>query len=401
MSRFHINKHGVPAPCKAKQGNCPFGGDDQHFLSQEAAQAHADQINAQEFGVLPDVNDPFSKDNIRKQFPEASEKQIAQIKDYCLQEESIRDIVENLKNNNNKGEDEYFNQVQEVRKLALTKYESYNNIKQFTDDGKLTELLSEKIPEPEPWKRGPNYNFHPEIEDKNFHYGIGPVISAYTGKPKNQIRQEIQEIMNDKNISLHEATKEYWRTTEQRTDKPIISLDLETANPRDKSLTYDNGQLTYIIELGAIKTYPDGTTETLDIQYGIPEAFEKRHGTGFQETHNISPDDIRGLEEFTDNQENQKKILNFLDNSVIIAHNAYFENKQLTNSLKGFRKKVDEGNIEMLDTMNFCKFLVPEAERNTNEAFVKAADMKYEGAHRAFQDATMTLNAFNKLKNNR
>lgn len=46
MSRFHINKHGVPAPCKAKQGNCPFGGDDQHFLSQEAAQAHADQINA-------------------------------------------------------------------------------------------------------------------------------------------------------------------------------------------------------------------------------------------------------------------------------------------------------------------------------------------------------------------
>lgn len=99
-----------------------------------------------------------------------------------------------------------------------------------------------------------------------------------------------------------------------------ISLDLETANPRDKSLTYDNGQLTYIIELGAIKTYPDGTTETLDIQYGIPEAFEKRHGTGFQETHNISPDDIRGLEEFTDNQENQKKILNFLDNSVIIAH---------------------------------------------------------------------------------
>lgn len=97
MSRFHINKHGVPAPCKAKQGNYPLGGDDQHFPNQEMAQAHADQINAQEFGVLPDVNDPFSKDNIRKQFPEASEKQITQIENYCCQEERIRDIVENLK----------------------------------------------------------------------------------------------------------------------------------------------------------------------------------------------------------------------------------------------------------------------------------------------------------------
>ena len=94
-------------------------------------------------------------------------------------------------------------------------------------------------------------------------------------------------------------------------------------------------------------------------------------------------------------------MLDFLDNSVIVAHNTYFENKQLTNSLKGFRNKIDEGNIEMLDTMNFCKFLVPEAERNANEALVRVTDMKYEGAHRAFQDATMTLNAFNKLKNNR
>ena len=80
-------------------------GDDQHFPNQEAAQVHTDQINAQEFGVLPDVNDPLSKDNIRKQFPEASENQIAQIEDYCCQEEGLRDIVENLKNNKNKGED--------------------------------------------------------------------------------------------------------------------------------------------------------------------------------------------------------------------------------------------------------------------------------------------------------
>lgn len=41
MSKFHINKHGVPAPCRAKEGNCPLGGEESHFKSQEDAQAHA------------------------------------------------------------------------------------------------------------------------------------------------------------------------------------------------------------------------------------------------------------------------------------------------------------------------------------------------------------------------
>lgn len=55
MSRFHINKHGVPAPCKAKPGNCPLGGDDQHFKTKEEAQAYADKINEQKHSLLPQV----------------------------------------------------------------------------------------------------------------------------------------------------------------------------------------------------------------------------------------------------------------------------------------------------------------------------------------------------------
>lgn len=56
MSKFHINKHGVPAPCKATKGNCPLGGEEQHFDSQEAAQEYADKINAEEHGVLPGIS---------------------------------------------------------------------------------------------------------------------------------------------------------------------------------------------------------------------------------------------------------------------------------------------------------------------------------------------------------
>lgn len=53
MTKFHINKHGVPAPCKAKPGNCPLGGDDQHFNTREEAQIAADQKNEAEFSILP------------------------------------------------------------------------------------------------------------------------------------------------------------------------------------------------------------------------------------------------------------------------------------------------------------------------------------------------------------
>ena len=56
MSKFHINKHGVPAPCKAKPGNCPFGGGEKHFDNLEDAQNYATEQNENEFGILGGIN---------------------------------------------------------------------------------------------------------------------------------------------------------------------------------------------------------------------------------------------------------------------------------------------------------------------------------------------------------
>ena len=52
MSKFHINKHGVPAPCKATKGNCPLGGNEQHFNSEEEAQAFIDNQMESKHGLL-------------------------------------------------------------------------------------------------------------------------------------------------------------------------------------------------------------------------------------------------------------------------------------------------------------------------------------------------------------
>lgn len=53
--KFHINKHGVPAPCKAKEGNCPLGGSDTHYDTPEEAQVAADKANEAKHGLLPGV----------------------------------------------------------------------------------------------------------------------------------------------------------------------------------------------------------------------------------------------------------------------------------------------------------------------------------------------------------
>lgn len=59
MSKFHINKHGVPAPCKAKVGNCPLGGIESHFNTKTEAQLFADKMNSEKFGFVP-TNDVLS-----------------------------------------------------------------------------------------------------------------------------------------------------------------------------------------------------------------------------------------------------------------------------------------------------------------------------------------------------
>lgn len=53
MTKFHINKHGIPAICKAKEGNCPLGDNSTHFTSEKEAQEYINKINQKEFNILP------------------------------------------------------------------------------------------------------------------------------------------------------------------------------------------------------------------------------------------------------------------------------------------------------------------------------------------------------------
>lgn len=51
MAKFHIGRNGKPAQCRAKSGNCPLGGESEHYGSaKEAAQAIVKNLE-KEYGI--------------------------------------------------------------------------------------------------------------------------------------------------------------------------------------------------------------------------------------------------------------------------------------------------------------------------------------------------------------
>lgn len=64
MTKFHINKHGVPAQCNAKEGNCPLGGNDTHFKNKELAQAYIDSQLESEHGLLCGLSEDLNNQSL-------------------------------------------------------------------------------------------------------------------------------------------------------------------------------------------------------------------------------------------------------------------------------------------------------------------------------------------------
>lgn len=65
MTKYHINKKGVPAQCKAQEGKCPLGGADgnqNHFDNFEDAEKAALKQGAAEFSHLPGI--PQSEEKV-------------------------------------------------------------------------------------------------------------------------------------------------------------------------------------------------------------------------------------------------------------------------------------------------------------------------------------------------
>ena len=87
ITKFHINSKGVPAPCKAIKGNCPFGGIDSHYDNMEEAQKAADEQGKRKHSILPATNSSYLHNKYLRGKKEARPEfkfSIWQMRDMCF-----------------------------------------------------------------------------------------------------------------------------------------------------------------------------------------------------------------------------------------------------------------------------------------------------------------------------
>lgn len=239
------------------------------------------------------------------------------------------------------------------------------------------------------------YNYHPDINDRR-EDSVIQALSAFSGKHPIDVKQYADHLRNTESLSLTEAYRKIWSEYEIRDDKPLVSIDLEVASPTGNKWV-DTGPYSNIIEVGVVRRDPDGTIDKFSFLNDVPKDFAKVYGTGAQHIHNISLDMIKNLPVFIDDARNTDKLKDFLEESVMVAHNAKYEVSQLSHNLYGFNTMMNNDLITVLDTQVISTYFLPETPNNRNESFVKAAGLPYEGAHRALADAEMTLTALLKL----
>lgn len=156
MTRFHINKNGVPAPCKAKPGNCPLGNENQHFTTEKEAQDYIDNLSSKEYGVLPEIN------NNNNELSEEWNKRFLEHKDFNeFVRKHARDIVS----------DNIFEGSGNLQKASLEKWKdlhyenSLNSLRELSDEEAIETVRNNIISSAlHGWFREYNSDYKPRIE---------------------------------------------------------------------------------------------------------------------------------------------------------------------------------------------------------------------------------------------
>lgn len=155
MSRFHINKDGIPAPCKAKSGNCPLGNESQHFTSEQEAQDYINDSSSEKYGLLPEMK---NDDVLSEEW-----------KDKFLSHKNFNEFVRN--NARNIVSEKIF-EGRNLQKATLEKWKelhyenSLSNLKEISNEESI-KIIRDNIDSSElhGWFREYNSDYKPRIEN--------------------------------------------------------------------------------------------------------------------------------------------------------------------------------------------------------------------------------------------
>ena len=179
-------------------------------------------------------------------------------------------------------------------------------------------------------------------------------------------------------------------------------LDLMANSPRRGKRIHVDLETTgeEIIEFGAVVEDEDGRViDTYSEVFSPDPRFLERRGTGFQDVHGITPEEVRSKRSFRDAQGDIKRFLRMDSGESItmVAHNAMFEASHLDQDLDGFHqaRRGTDPQIRVLDTMKVSQKAVHSTPNNKLSSFVERFGGRYQDAHRALNDAIMMKDALN------
>ena len=87
--------------------------------------------------------------------------------------------------------------------------------------------------------------------------------------------------------------------------------------------------------------------------------------------------------------------LNFIDSSIIVAHNAQFDLRFLNAELK--RSGLDESKNAVIDTLGFARWCMPDLPKYNQPFLAQMFGIDVSACHRAYDDARVCGNIFLEL----
>jgi len=165
----------------------------------------------------------------------------------------------------------------------------------------------------------------------------------------------------------------------QSLDDTFVVFDIET--------TGLNPKVSKIIEIGAVKIVNGEVAGTFSkfVNPEVPIPYNITKLTSITDEMVIDAETIEVvLPEF----------LEFVGDSVLVAHNAGFDTKFIKKYAKDMGRKVDN---TVVDTMTLGHILCPELGKFTLDRICKHLGVKLENHHRAVDDATATADVFKRF----
>lgn len=208
--------------------------------------------------------------------------------------------------------------------------------------------------------------------------------AAYRQESPDETAKRFKELSKDHTFS--EAIEKLYREHDPSTrTKYTVSIDLETT-----SVAPETGR---IIEIGMTKRDAQGNVvDVYESLFSVPSEILDIKGTGMVEVHQIAPDDIRDKLPF-DDERVQKRVRDMFEDSVLLAHNAGFEDRFMIQNLDGYV----EMDIPIIDSVKLSKMFVPETPNNKLETMAPAMGVPYTNGHRALHDAEVNADAYHVL----